>query len=115
VIRSEQQELWIEIGSGGFAPNFQNGWLNFGAGFQTVAFYRDVFDRVHLKGLIKSGTIGQPAFTLPVSYRPASRCMYMVNSNAGVGRVDIYADGRVTVEQGVNTWAGLDGISFRAP
>lgn len=105
-------EAWREIGAGG-QPAFENSWVNFGGAFQTVAFYKDPTGRVHLKGLLKSGTVTATAFTLPTGYRPAARAMFMVNSNAAVGRVDVYADGSVKVEQGNNAWVGLDGISFR--
>jgi len=47
-----------------------NGWNNLGAPFQTMAFFKDLFGVVHLKGSITAG-ISPTVFTLPAGYRPA--------------------------------------------
>jgi hypothetical protein len=54
---------------------FSNGWINYGSVFQT-AQYRKIGDVVTLRGLIKSGTVGSSAFTLPAGYRPPARLIH---------------------------------------
>lgn len=110
-------EDWIEVGSGGSAPAFTNGWTNFGSGYSTAGFYKDPLGRVHLKGIIKSGTAGSAMFTLPTGYRPAQDLIVGTNANLAVASVGIHASGIVGgggVTAGSNTWFSLDGISFRA-
>lgn len=50
------------------APTLLNSWVNFGGSFATVAYYRDAVGIVHLKGRMKTGTVGTIAFTLPAGY-----------------------------------------------
>lgn len=98
------------------APTFQNSWVNYGTPHNVAGYYRDPLVVVHLRGVVKSGTVasGTPIFTLPVGYRPAARELRVVISNGAIGRCDVYDDGRVCAESGNNAWFSLDGISFRA-
>jgi len=110
-----QVEEWHEVGATN-EPAFENSWTNYGAGYETAAFYKDPFGRVHLKGMIKSGTNNTAAFTLPVGYRPAA---YLMFSQMSSGPVDcatiIQGDGVVRPNStSSGTWNTLDGISFRA-
>lgn len=107
-------ESWIEVGSGGSAPAFTNGWVNYGGALQTAAFYKDPFGVVRLKGMIASGTIASAAFTLPAGYRPPAASTFVIMANSAIARLIIAASGNVTVQTGSNVWASLDGISFRA-
>ena len=103
---SLQQEDWQ-------TPTLQNGWVNFGSGFNTVGYFKDSLGIVHLKGLVRagSGTI----FTLPAGYRPASRELHAVATHPDeMGRIDVLTDGQVSMVKGKNTWISLDGITFRA-
>lgn len=95
------------------APTFQNSWVNFDGGYQVAGFYKDPFGVVHLRGLVKNGTVGQPIFTLPEGYRPAARLLFAAASNDAFGRVDILANGHVNAEIGNNAYVSLNGISFR--
>lgn len=107
-------EPWHQIGAAG-EPAFQNGWTHYGYGWPNAAFYKDPFGVVHMKGLIKSGTVGATAFTLPVGYRPTENRMITTFSNETVARIDIfYATGQVYVYSGSNVYISLDGASFRA-
>ena len=108
-------EEWHEVGDTN-EPAFENSWVNFEGGYSTAAFYKDPYGRVHLRGMIKSGTVGAAsAFTLPESYRPPHRLLFGTISNGGVGRVDILTSGGVRpLTPSNNTWVTLDGISFRA-
>jgi hypothetical protein len=63
---------WIAVGAPG-APAFQNGWANFGGGFEDLRFYEEG-GIVRLQGLVTraAGASLLPIFTLPVGYRPAA-------------------------------------------
>jgi hypothetical protein len=114
-------EGWHEVGASG-QPPFQNGWVNVGGVFSTAAFYKDPYGVVHLKGLIKSGTVGSPIFSLPEGYRPAAELNFAVLSNSALGILGIQPTcffqlctfHNVTLDAGSNPWVSLDGISFRA-
>lgn len=61
---------WVPFGSTPWvAPTFTNGWSDYAGGNQT-ARYRKIGDIVYIEGMIKGGTVGTSAFTLPVGYRP---------------------------------------------
>lgn len=117
-------EAWHEVGATG-EPAFQNGWVNYDttAGYNTTGFYKDSNGRVHLKGLLGSGTVSTSAtgiiFTLPAGYRPAKKEIqqpYSQNSAGAVvgARVNIEPDGNVYAMIGNNFHFSLDGIFFRA-
>ena len=104
---------WYEVTS------FSNSWVNYGT-WAGAAYCKDVFGFVHLRGLIKSGTVGTPgseseAFTLPFGYRPATMLLFGTISNGAIGRVDILTDGKVApLTPSNNTYVALDGITFYA-
>jgi hypothetical protein len=139
-----ESEGWREVGATGqpafitqtcFDPGpfdyFPKTWTNFGAGHNSLAFYKDALGRVHLKGLIKDGwtfddgndisgvtSCGQ-IFQLPAGYRPAVREVYATitydSSGIRTARVNIDGDGLVWAAEDANrAWLSLDGISFRA-
>lgn len=102
------QEDWI-------APTLLNGWVYYGHVWNTAGYFKDSFGIVHLKGLIKNGSTGQPIFTLPAGYRPAQQELHAACTNSNtIGRIDIRANGEVIMESGSNVWISLDGITFRA-
>jgi hypothetical protein len=104
-------EAWHEVGATG-EPAFQNGWVNFGGGFSTMAFAKDSAGFVHLKGTISAGTFGVAAFTLPAGYRPAENLVLGVAIERDA---IVYTDGEVQVFQsGSETNCGFDGLSFKA-
>lgn len=100
-------EAWI-------APTLGNSWVNFGTPYNNVGYYKDNFGIVHLRGLIKSGTLQQTLFTLPTGYRPANTEFISTLSNNAIGSVLIAADGTVKPWDGSSTWFSLDGVTFRA-
>lgn len=71
---------WRVVGALG-QPTFQNSWVNYGSGYQSLAF-RKVNDKVELRGAIKSGSLGA-VFTLPVGYWPPATFGGVVPSNTG--------------------------------
>lgn len=107
-------ENWHEIGSPN-EPAFQNGWVNYGGSFATAAFYKDFLGIVHLKGLVKSGTIAAVAFVLPAGYRPVLYSHFPAASNDAYATLRVDATGGVQLgAPGSNTWFSIDGITFRA-
>jgi len=104
-------EAWHEVGSAG-NPGFQNGWTNYSPSANSAGFYKDRLGYVHLKGMIKNGTMSQTAFTLPVGYRPAKGMLLPTASAHVYGELLLYADGRVDPAVGQNLLMSLDGIVF---
>lgn len=112
-----EQEGWT-------TPVFQNGWSNYGSGYNVAGFFKDSLGVVHLRGLVKNAGIAaipreQPngvIFTLPEGYRPAGRELHPSITGpdwAGPARIDILTDGKVMVTFGHGSWVALDGITFR--
>jgi hypothetical protein len=108
-----QVEEWIEIGGSGGEPAFENSWANLGGAYETVAFYKDPFGRVHLKGALDTGTSGTTAFTLPVGYRPAAT-IRVSTASTGNHYTEITSAGEVQPQRSGSAAAYLDGASFRA-
>lgn len=99
-------------------PAFANSWTHYGAPYSKAAYIKLPDGFVLLTGVIKSGTVGSPAFTLPPGFRPAVApgpfIVYSQNANS-VGRVDIGTDGTVTpVAPSANAAVSLEGIRFKA-
>ena len=93
-------------------PTLLNGWVNFDASTYSVAgYYKDDFGVVHLKGCVKSGTVGAgvPIFVLPWGHRPAK--ILLIEGYGGL--IAIYAGGEVSVLSGSNAQIAIDDISFR--
>jgi len=107
----EVPERWNAV-SGGIG--FLNSWVNIGAGgYSDAAFYKDSSGVVHLRGTIKSGTIGASALLLPVGYRPPASVLVPVVSNGVLGTCTILANGNVGASTGSNLSFTLDGITFQ--
>ena len=103
-------ENWI-------APTLLNGWVNFGDGWSTAAYYKDYFGIVRLTGRIKWGTTtgGTIIFVLPVGYRPSGRLGFTINAGDLRADVTIGSAGEVSIWNVTNNiFLYLDGISFRA-
>jgi hypothetical protein len=103
------------------SPTLQNGWVYYGSPYEPPGYYMDVAGVVHLRGLIKSGTVGYstPVFILPTPYIPSYTTINAQPSADLFGEVRILAandsngsPGAVVVSQGSNAWASLSGISF---
>ena len=108
---------WDAVGAvldGWTAPTFQNAWVNFGGAYDTAGYQLDSFNNVELKGLIKTGTIGLSAFTLPAGYRPAATLAFTAISNGAVGRVEVNSSGQVIPAAGNNAYVSLTNIRFPA-
>lgn len=108
---------WHVVGDAttGLGTTFQNGWVNYGGGYPSVAFRKDPFGRVHLRGLVKSGTITSAIFQLPAGYLPAgtsAQLIFSQEANSASADVRVSYAGYVTPNTGSNVWLSLDGISF---
>ena len=110
---SPTKEKGFRLIGGQGNPPFLNAWVNFDAGWQQAGFWRDVLGFVHLRGLIKTGTINTAAFTLPPGYRPALSEVFPTMSNAALGRLSVAPDGSVVPEVGSAVNFALSGIYFR--
>jgi len=100
------QEAWI-------LPTLGNGWVDYGITYNKASYYKDDFGVVHLQGLIKGGTIGVAAFTLPDGYKPQKDIFSPSVSNLLYGLVYITATGLVMPYSGSNVSYSLEGINFR--
>ena len=95
------------------APTLQNSWVYFGSPHEPPGYYKDATGRVWIRGLVKSGTLGSPIFTLPAGYEPPYSIVQVGISDDLLCEIDISQAGAVTVGSGGNnTWVSLSGISF---
>jgi len=107
------------VGTGG-EPALQNGWVNFGSGQADAAFTKDATGVVHVRGVVKSGTVSPTTgtvFTLPVGFRPTAIVYTSALTSDGnnvltLGYAAVLANGEVRVGVGNNAFVALD-LSFR--
>lgn len=107
----EAQQAWQ-------SPTLLNSWVNYGGTFNNAGYMKDSLGFVHLRGLIKNGTVTLAAFNLPAGYRPANDTAFVVNSNSAFGVVQVLGQstnpGDVRILQGNNAFVYLEGITFMA-
>jgi len=96
------------------APSFLSSWVNFGSLYTNAGYWKDADGMVHLTGLVKSGTVGQPIFQLPAGYRPATQQVFAAISNGAIAQVDVATHGDVLATTGNLANFALSGILFRA-
>lgn len=108
----------LGVQEGWHAVTFQNSWVNYGGTFGPASYMKDTMGFVHLRGVIKNGSVGGfPVFNLPVGYRPAYDTSFAVHSNSAFGVVQVLGQispGDVRVLIGNNAFVYLDGVSFLA-
>lgn len=105
---------WRYVGAAG-QPDFANAWVAYGAPYANPSFTRLADGYIQLHGVIKNGTVGSAAFTLPPGYRPTTPIPFAVVSNGVFGRVDVGSDGTVTpLTPSSNASVVLDQIRFKA-
>jgi hypothetical protein len=102
---------WHNVGDAG-EPAFENGWVNYGAGYNPARFGKDAAGRVWVQGLIKNGNSGQVAFTLPEQYRPSQYVYVESASNPNVfARLVVLSNGSViptTAAGGANIYHSVE-------
>jgi hypothetical protein len=99
-------EAWI-------SPSLLYTWIDYNIAYNPVGYYLDEMGVVHLRGMVKGGTIPSAIFQLPVSYRPSNQCIFSTLSNSALGRIDVTTTGNVMAQLGNAAWITLDGITFR--
>ena len=97
----------IAYTEGPFYPTLLNGWVDYNVIDYGQAKYWKVGDVVHVAGLVKDGA-SNDILTLPVGYRPSETRIFATFSNSLVGRLDVKADGRVTMDIGSNSWFSIN-------
>lgn len=94
-IKIEAQQAWQTL-------SLSNSWVAFGGAYATPRYMKDSLGFVHVEGLIKSGTMGQIAATLPVGYRPSGTMYWGSASSGAIGIADIASSGTITPQVGSN-------------
>ena len=108
-----KEDIWHEVGTAG-EPAFANSWVNYSTAYNSCAFMKDALGFVHLKGLMKSGTVGLAAFTLPAGYRPIKGNIFASNGAGAYASVYVNTTGTVVPTVGNNGFIAIDGMTFRA-
>lgn len=107
--------------TGWLTPAFQSGWTDFGDGRDVQ--YRRIGNRVTMRGIAKSGTVGSgsPIFTLPEDCRPPHHAHsdqhWPVASNGGLGLVGVTGGtgpegGWVCLHVGSNAYVDLSPVTY---
>ena len=95
------------------APTLLGSWVNFGSFYETAGYYKDGWNRVHLSGMVKSGS--GSIFTLPAGFRPSKVHLFTVAASDAFGTATVADTGVVAFGIGSSaTYVSLDGISFLA-
>jgi hypothetical protein len=97
-----------------------NGWANFAAGYALASYTITEDGWVRLQGLVRSGDITKPIFTLPAGWRPLASHIFaakIFGASPGTGRLDVQPNGNVvnasTVDGNISAaWTSLAGITF---
>lgn len=92
-------------------PAFGTGWSNIGGNYAGLAYWKDPWGVVHLRGRVTGGAFPSVIFTLPVKYRPENYLTFYVHSGGTV--IEIRTDGTVNTVTGGSP-VSLDVITFRA-
>ena len=95
------------------ALTLQNGWVRFDTDHPQPAAILDANGFVHLRGLLKSGTMGALVAQLPVGLRPSWHMHFAAASNGGIGVVRIDWNGNIFFTAGSNVYFSIDGLTFR--
>lgn len=88
-----------------------NSWVVFSGSDDTLG-YRIDGKYVHLRGLIKSGTINTSVGTLPAGARPSKRRRLLHRTVGGSGELDITTGGDIIPQTGNNSYISFDSIWF---
>lgn len=102
---------WNSIASG---PGYQNGYSDFGSGFQVGQYGIDSEGNVWLRGLLNSGS-GATVFTLPVGFRPKAENVTLVTQDNDMSlRIDVDTNGNVFFQSGnePSTFWSLNSVVF---
>jgi lysophospholipase L1-like esterase len=100
---------WIPV-------TYLNGWVDYSTAFDGASYMKDSSGVVHLRGVVKSGTVGSttPIFILPQGFRPRKHKHAVVASNTAFGIVEMRSNGEVVCTFGNTAYASLDNLHFLA-
>jgi len=102
--RSDHRHQFVIPDTGWLTPALLNGWLVYDATFGNAAMYRRLAGVTFIQCLIKSGTIGQPCFNLPVGFRPRLRLLIGVETSGAHARLDVDSNGDVIPNSGATSY-----------
>lgn len=91
-----------------------NNWVEYNNNYNSPGYRIDSNGFVHLKGVVKGGTVGTVICSLPTGYRPKKTNIFPVVSNNDIGRIDVEESGNVKLVFGSGVFVSLDGITFEA-
>lgn len=107
-------KLDAAVGQQAWQPlTLSNGWAAFGGMYVAPRYMKDSLGFVHVEGLIKGGTMGQIAATLPAGYRPSAAHYWGSASSGVIGIADVTASGTITPRVGSSGSFMMDYI-FKA-
>lgn len=86
-------------------------WVDFSVSDDKLA-YRIDGKYVHLRGLIKNGTINTACGNLPTAARPSKRRRVLHRTVGGSGELDITTAGDIIPQTGNNTYISFDSVWF---
>ena len=90
-------------------PTLLNSWVAYSG--LTPTFERDANNLIRIHGVISSGTLGSPAFVLPLGARPAADMYLATASNGALGILYIQAStGDVTPLSGSSAYFSLECV-----
>jgi hypothetical protein len=128
VLPGECKNCLIDVGNG-LAPlgatfsvellplSLINSWnTNYGVanGYGNAGYWKDVYNVVHLTGVVGGGSSGTIIAQLPAGSRPEYNQSIAVNATGGFGFVDIDTSGNIFVTGAVVTYVYLTGVTFPA-
>jgi len=97
----------------------QNSWINYSTGYTSAQYTKTKAGLVIVKGLIHrtdTGAVpdGQLVGSLPVGFRPEGGSLLFGTLKSGnlSGRIDVSANGNITVVDAQYDWFSLDTIAF---
>lgn len=104
---NQTPEAWTE------PTTLEGSWVNYGSGYANAGYMKDKLGFVHLKGLVKSGSMVDSIFILPSGYRPTANAIFAVPSNHAFGEIEVQTNGEILQTRGTNDWISLEGITFK--
>ncbi len=91
------EDAWI-------TPTLLNGWVDFGLGWTPAGYRKSANGDVHVRLMIKDGTLSSTVLTLPVGYRPLSGFrLFTGYGNSGVIRWNVDVNGDINMSTGGST------------
>jgi microcystin-dependent protein len=100
--------------SGWTAVTLLNGWVDYDANYSPSSglYIRKIGNIVHMRGLIKNGTISAPAFVLPAGWIPSINLIFSTASYSAFGELRVYSNSNVVPNAGNNGWFSLSCTFF---